>query len=243
MYEAYQAGQSSSWSDRWTGATPGALLVLAVGGLGTPKRALQIRRGREGRLGGVDPAGEPRRDLLDQPRIAVGIGEGEERPVAGALGVDAGLPRLDGERRAVPHVAHVDAAADEFVMGRFDVGDDQPRHGRARRGRRESLAERDRGPRARGRELDDAKAVQRGDVVVEPPTQALVELLGSVDVGHGDDVDLELHVDLPDARVAARGLCFGGAHVNLLVALADPTACRPGAVFATTGWLTLLGAG
>ena len=31
--------------------------------------------------------------------------------------------------------------------------------------------------------------------VVEPPTQELVELLGSLDVGHGDDVDLEVHGD------------------------------------------------
>ena len=31
--------------------------------------------------------------------------------------------------------------------------------------------------------------------MVEPPAQALVELLGSVDLGHGDDVDLEVHVD------------------------------------------------
>ena len=39
------------------------------------------------------------------------------------------------------------------------------------------------------------RPLQRGDVLVEPPAQALVELLGSVDVGHGDDVDLEVHVD------------------------------------------------
>jgi hypothetical protein len=71
---------------------PRALLVLAVGGLGTPKRTLQIRRGRERHASGVDPAGEPRRDLLDQPHIAVRIVEREERPVAGALGIDAGLP-------------------------------------------------------------------------------------------------------------------------------------------------------
>jgi hypothetical protein len=32
--------------------------------------------------------------------------------------------------------------------------------------------------------------VSRDDVVVEPPTQAPVELLGSVDVGHGDNIDL-----------------------------------------------------
>src|SRR5205085_3154268 len=98
--------------------------------------------------------------------------------------------------------------ADELVICRFDVGDDQPSLGRAGRGGRESLAERDRGTRAWGCELDDAKALQRGGVVVEPPTQALIELLGSVNVRHGDDLDLELHVDPPDARVAACGAFF-----------------------------------
>jgi hypothetical protein len=32
--------------------------------------------------------------------------------------------------------------------------------------------------------------VSRDDVVVEPPTQAYVELLGSLDIAHGDDVAL-----------------------------------------------------
>ena len=86
--------------------------------------AFSVFRGRE-RRSGVDPAREPRGDLLDEPQIAVGIVEGAEGPVAGALGVGAGLARLDGERRAVPHVAHVDAELDEFVMGRLDVGDDE----------------------------------------------------------------------------------------------------------------------
>jgi hypothetical protein len=67
-----------------------------------------------------------------------------------------------------------------------------------------------------GGELNDAKAVHRGDVVVEPPAQVLVELLGSVDVGHGDDLDLEVHVDLPGGRVAAGVVYFGGAHGCLL---------------------------
>jgi hypothetical protein len=80
---------------------PRALLVLDVGGLGTPKRACQVRRGYECRVSGVDPAGQSRRDLLHQPRIAVGIVEGAERPVAGALGVGTGPPRLGRERRAV----------------------------------------------------------------------------------------------------------------------------------------------
>src|ERR1039457_3352020 len=199
-----------------------ALLVLDVGGLGTLKRAYQVRRGCVCRVSG-DPAGEPRRDLLDQPRIAVRIVEGEERPVAGALRVGTGLPSFGGKRRAVPDLARVEATAGEFVMGRFDVGDDQPPLGRARRGRRESRAERDRGRGARGGELDDAKAVKRGDVVVEPPAQALVELLGSVDVGHGDDLDLEVHVDLPDGRVAAGVVYFGGAHGCLLGCVACMT--------------------
>ena len=72
-----------------------------------------------------DSAGEPRRNLLDQPGIAVGIVEGKERPVARALGVGAPEPCLRRERRAVPDVTRLDATADEFVMGRFDVRDDQ----------------------------------------------------------------------------------------------------------------------
>jgi len=41
-------------------------------------------------------------------------------------GVGAGLPGLGWERRAVPDLARVDAAAGQFVTGRLDVGDDQP---------------------------------------------------------------------------------------------------------------------
>src|SRR5215472_12698498 len=136
---------------------------------GQPVSAAFIRPGS-----GSGP--EPRRDLLDQPRVVIGIGEARERPVAGALRVRARLPRLDRERRAVPDGAHLDATADELVIGGLDVGDDQFPLGRAWRGRRESLAERDRGPRARGCELDDTKAFHRGDVAVEAPTQALIEL-------------------------------------------------------------------
>src|SRR6516165_5608044 len=106
-----------------------------------------------------DSAGEPGGDLLDEPGVAVGVGEGAERPVAGALGVGAGLPCLDRVRRAVPDLAGVDAAAGQVVAGRYDVGDDQPPLGRAGSGRRDSLAERDRGGGARGGELDDAKAL------------------------------------------------------------------------------------
>jgi hypothetical protein len=89
--------------------SPRPFLVLDVGGLGTPKRACQIRRGRECRVSAVDPAGQPRRYLLHQPRIAVGIVDGTERPVAVAFGVRTWLPRLGRERRAVPDRVGIDA--------------------------------------------------------------------------------------------------------------------------------------
>jgi hypothetical protein len=102
----------------------------------------------------------------------------------------------------MPDVTHLDAAADEIGMCGFDVGDDQTGFGRAGRGRREPQAECDRCPGARGRELNDPKAVHRHDVIVGPPPQALVELLRPVDVGHGNDVHLEFHVDHSISRNA-----------------------------------------
>src|SRR5438270_1494448 len=103
---------------------PGSLGVLVVGGLGTPERTLEVAGGYVARLGRVHPAGAPCRYLLDDVHIAVGIVEGEKRPVARALGVGTGLACLDRERRAVPDVAHLDATADELVTRRLDVGDD-----------------------------------------------------------------------------------------------------------------------
>ena len=141
----------------------------------------------------------PSGDLLHEPQIAVGIVERAERHVAGALGVGPRLPRLDGERGAVPHVSHINATTDECVVGRLDVGDNEAGFGRARRGRCESHTEGDRGPRSRRSELDDAEAVEGSDVIVEPPTQSLVERLGPVDIRHGDDLDFEIHADTASA--------------------------------------------
>jgi hypothetical protein len=45
-------------------------------------------------------------------------------------------------------------------------------------------------PEAAGVNWTMPTLVSRDDVVVEPPTQAYVELLGSRDIGHGDDVAL-----------------------------------------------------
>ena len=60
----------------------------------------------------------PRRDLLDNPRIAVRIVEGEERPVARTLGVGAFDPRLLRERGAMPHVARLNTPPDKILVGR-----------------------------------------------------------------------------------------------------------------------------
>src|SRR5258708_4932073 len=136
----------SSWS-RTQRSTPqraaGGSLTLRAESPATRRACVKCAAGA---TAVSDAAGEPRCDLLDQPRIAVRIIEGEERPVARALGVGAGKACLQGKRRAVPHLTRVDATADKFVMSRFDVGDNQRTHGRARRCPSYSLAERDRAP-------------------------------------------------------------------------------------------------
>jgi hypothetical protein len=62
-----------------------ALLMLAVGGLRTPKRACQVACGVERSRGTVDAPGQPRGNLLEQPAVAVRIPERGERAVASPL--------------------------------------------------------------------------------------------------------------------------------------------------------------
>src|SRR5215211_2907112 len=52
-------------------ALPGAFLVLSMRGLCTPKCTCQVAGGAEGSLAGVDTPGKSRRDLLEQPTVAV----------------------------------------------------------------------------------------------------------------------------------------------------------------------------
>ena len=93
------------------------------------------------------------------------------------------------------NLAGLDAVADEFGARGLDVGDDQVQAlGRAGRGRREARAELNRAAGTRRRELDDAEAVTGGEVGVESPAEAQVELLGPVDIRDGDDHHLELLV-------------------------------------------------
>ena len=177
--------------------------------------ARSARRG-EGRLGGVDPAGQPGRDLLQQPAVAVRVAERGERAVAGVIGRGAadaaaravGL-ELSAGRPGVEHLADLGTAGGELVARGLDIGDDQVQAlGRAGRGRRDVRAELDRARRARRRELDDPEAVIEGEVGVEPPSEPPVELLRAVDIRDGDDDHLELHVhDAGSFPFDVSGLC------------------------------------
>src|SRR5208282_236722 len=90
-------------------------------------------------------------------------------------------------------------------------------------GRRDVLAELDRAPGARRRELDQAEIFAGGAVEVEPPSDPLVKLLRAVDIRNGDDEDLELHVNSRDARVSCGVVTtdFIGAHGYLLCSVGD----------------------
>jgi hypothetical protein len=199
------------------------LLVLTV--RRTTKRLSQIARGGERRRGRVDPAGEPRRDLLQEPAVAVRIAEGGERPVAavGRSAATAGARVRVVEPAAglcfVERLADLDPVRDQLVARSLEVGDDQVQVlGRARRRRGEVRAELDRAAGARRRELDDAEVVTGGEVGVEPPAEASVELLRAVDIRDGDDHHLELHVGRPGAHGVRCGPAphLGAAHVDLL---------------------------
>jgi hypothetical protein len=66
---------------------PDALLVLDVRGRGASKCARQVVRRRKGRRRGVDATGQPLRDFLQQPAVAVWIYEGNEGAVAEMVGL------------------------------------------------------------------------------------------------------------------------------------------------------------
>ena len=102
---------------------------------------------------------------------------------------------VEGAAGVVEDLAHVDAAGDQVVAGGVDVvhGEDQAAR-RAGLGRRDSLAEDDRGFRVVRRQLHDAEVARR-EVGVEPPAEILVERLRAVDVGNAEHHDFELHVD------------------------------------------------
>ena len=80
---------------------PVTLLVLADY-LCISKRSGKRDAARGSRLRrGIDSTGQPKRDLLDEPHVSVGIFEGDVREVALALGVRAADTSSRRERRAV----------------------------------------------------------------------------------------------------------------------------------------------
>src|SRR6185437_15606267 len=103
---------------------------------------------------GVDPPGQPGRDLLQQPGVAVRVLERGEGAVALPVRRPAAYPADPGARlelgaRApgVEHVADLGTALGELGTGRLYVGNDQVQPlGRARRGRGDPRAELDRAP-------------------------------------------------------------------------------------------------
>jgi hypothetical protein len=89
---------------------PGALLVLDVGGLGPPKRALQVWCGRERRLRGVDPVWVPHGDVLGAAARALD----RARSGAGELPLRLGyVSWLPPEAAAMPELR---VRVDEWVL-------------------------------------------------------------------------------------------------------------------------------
>src|SRR5215204_498724 len=173
--------------------------------------------GERSGVGRFHAARESLGDLLQGPRVAVGIGERCSAEVRAALWVDARHGAL--ARFVVPDLADVDAAADQVVTGRLDVLDDQEQAlQRAGLHRRRPLPELDRRRRARWGELHGPRARGGFEVDVEPPPEALVEGLGAVDVGDRHCRDLEARRDRRAAGRLRRGLVaqLRTAHGDLL---------------------------
>src|SRR4051812_7304401 len=177
--------------------------------------------------------GDPGRDLLEQPAVAVRVAEGGVREVRAPGQVKPGGLRL------LLHLADVDASADEILPGGVDVLDRQVELlERPGLHRRDALAEVDRGLRAGRRHLH-LPEVAEVDVDVEPPSQALVEAQCPIDVGDWDRHHLEPHVDRRELRHlrGTGGAYVGAVHVDLrrvdwprqeLVAATDPSRpCGP----------------
>src|SRR5215475_13506546 len=150
------------------------------------------------------PPGDPGRDLLEQPAVAIWVAERR------VCEVGAACYRLEAGGSALVHLADVDAPADEIGPGGVDVGDreDQPVSG-PWRSRGEALAEVDRALRARRRELHPPDVVANAEVGVQPPAEALVEALRPVDIG--DRLGDRQRHDLEPQR-DGRGTGHGNPH-------------------------------
>ena len=108
-------------------------------GLRTPKRARQVDGGPERGNTAVDAALQSRRDLLQQPTVAIRIVEGRERSVGAVFRIWTGNRTVRAE---MEDVTDLDAGSDERVPSGLDVRDDKVGSlGRAGRGGSEVFAE------------------------------------------------------------------------------------------------------
>src|SRR5215212_8184275 len=110
------------------------LFVFAVSGRCSAERPCELRRSGEGRGLGVHATGQARGDLLEEPAVAVRILERGERAVAPRLWIrtadpvpskQIGLVRATDVCPNVEWLAHLDAATEQIIAGRLDVGDNQ----------------------------------------------------------------------------------------------------------------------
>src|SRR6185437_6621444 len=97
---------------------------------------------------------------------------------------------------AMKNLADLHAALKQIFARSLDVTDDQIKPQRRARSRvRHILAEDDRAPRTRWRELNHAKVLAVLEVGVQPPTKLRIELLRAIRIRDRNHNDLELHVD------------------------------------------------
>src|SRR5437879_2377159 len=159
-----------------------ASVVIEPTVIGVPRSLGSLRTGSASR----------RALLLDEPRVAVRILEGEEAVVALPLRVETGLLT---PVREVERLADVDAALDELGPRRFDVRDAEMEA--VQRARRHLLAlqKRDRAGGARRAELHDPEVVAGAVVDVDAEADLVgIERFGSIHVGDGDDDELQAPV-------------------------------------------------
>src|SRR5690242_7389044 len=94
------------------------LFMRAVSSLGTSHRARQLACGAERSYASVDASGQPRRDLLQQPTVAVGIVEQSLRAIGGTFRIEA---RKRTTRAKVEDLAYLDPDRNQSVSRRFNV--------------------------------------------------------------------------------------------------------------------------
>jgi hypothetical protein len=157
-------------------------------------------------------SGKSRRDLLEEPAVAIRIIEGGKREVRATLRVVAGGAPFTACVQEITlemeGITDVDAVRGELGACGVDVIDHEERSlDGSRRRARKPLAEHDRAWRSRRSHLHQAPVFAGGEVAVQTPPQAPVESLGAFDIGHRKDDDFELQIDRGSAARAGGVFC------------------------------------